>query len=157
MFDVLLNYRRPYPRICCTKTDPNENKVDRVGVYKDEQGNTPILTSIAKAQTRLLETETSKPTSRLKVLQVLLMGYQVLLGNDSRALLRTALLRFKHQVVVAHFVSLLSFWFAVMTMPPFGLVIQHGQIISHYSVTLVSPSKNTRTLTLPQALSNSSK
>lgn len=43
------------------KQDTNPNKIDLgVGVYKDEQGNTPILKSIASAQQILLEQETSK-------------------------------------------------------------------------------------------------
>ena len=43
------------------REDNNPDKIDLgVGVYKDEQGNTPILTSVAKAQKILLERETSK-------------------------------------------------------------------------------------------------
>lgn len=43
------------------REDTNPNKIDLgVGVYKDENGNTPILTSVAKAQTILLGKETSK-------------------------------------------------------------------------------------------------
>ncbi len=43
------------------KADTNPNKIDLgVGVYKDEQGRTPILNSVAKAQTILLEQEDSK-------------------------------------------------------------------------------------------------
>ncbi|MFT4654594.1 MAG: aspartate aminotransferase [Patiriisocius sp.] len=43
------------------KKDPNPHKIDLgVGVYKDEQGNTPILDSVAAAQQLLLASETSK-------------------------------------------------------------------------------------------------
>ena len=43
------------------KQDTNPAKIDLgVGVYKDESGNTPILKSVAEAQTRLLASETSK-------------------------------------------------------------------------------------------------
>lgn len=43
------------------RENKNPDKIDLgVGVYKDEQGNTPILTSVAKAQKILLERETSK-------------------------------------------------------------------------------------------------
>lgn len=43
------------------KADTNPNKIDLgVGVYKDEQGRTPILNAVAKAQTILLEKEDSK-------------------------------------------------------------------------------------------------
>ncbi|WP_100641209.1 aromatic amino acid transaminase [Alteromonas facilis] len=43
------------------KQDPNPNKIDLgVGVYKDEQGNTPIVKAVAKAAKQLLDTETSK-------------------------------------------------------------------------------------------------
>lgn len=43
------------------KQDTNPNKIDLgVGVYKDEAGNTPILSAVAKAQHLLLNSETSK-------------------------------------------------------------------------------------------------
>lgn len=43
------------------KADPNPLKIDLgVGVYKDEDGKTPILTSVAKAQEILLAKEDSK-------------------------------------------------------------------------------------------------
>ncbi len=43
------------------KKDSNPAKIDLgVGVYKDEQGNTPILKSVVAAQKQLMETETSK-------------------------------------------------------------------------------------------------
>ena len=43
------------------KADPNPLKIDLgVGVYKDEDGKTPILSSVAKAQQILLEKEDSK-------------------------------------------------------------------------------------------------
>lgn len=43
------------------KADANPNKIDLgVGVYKDEDGRTPILNSVAKAQQILLEKEDSK-------------------------------------------------------------------------------------------------
>src|SRR6478752_1809622 len=43
------------------KRDPNPNKINlSVGVYKDEQGNTPILDCVKEAERRLLATEKSK-------------------------------------------------------------------------------------------------
>ncbi|GBL02817.1 amino acid aminotransferase [Glaciecola sp. KUL10] len=43
------------------KQDTNPSKIDLgVGVYKDENGNTPILKAVAEAQSRLLASETSK-------------------------------------------------------------------------------------------------
>lgn len=43
------------------RKDPNPNKINLgVGVYKDEQGNTPILASVAKARQRILAAETTK-------------------------------------------------------------------------------------------------
>ncbi|MBT8042135.1 MAG: aspartate/tyrosine/aromatic aminotransferase [Kiritimatiellales bacterium] len=43
------------------KKDANPNKVNLgVGVYKDDQGNTPILKCIKTAEQKLVETETSK-------------------------------------------------------------------------------------------------
>lgn len=43
------------------QADPNPRKINLgVGVYKDENGDTPVLTSVKKAETWLLERETSK-------------------------------------------------------------------------------------------------
>src|SRR5262245_9202025 len=43
------------------KSDPNPRKLNlSVGVYKDEQGNTPILTCVKEAERRLLASEKSK-------------------------------------------------------------------------------------------------
>src|SRR5205823_6998038 len=43
------------------KTDPNPRKINlSVGVYKDEQGNTPILASVKEAERRLLASEKTK-------------------------------------------------------------------------------------------------
>ncbi len=71
------------------KTDTSATKVDLgVGVYKDEQGNTPILSSVAKAQTRLLERETSKTYISPQGVPGFVDGMlKLLLGNDNRALL----------------------------------------------------------------------
>ena len=63
MFEVL-PHLAPDPILglsAAYREDLNSHKIDLgVGVYKDEQGNTPILTSVAKAQQLLLERETSK-------------------------------------------------------------------------------------------------
>src|SRR3954451_10835801 len=43
------------------KRDANPNKINlSVGVYKDEQGNTPILACVKEAERRLLSSEKSK-------------------------------------------------------------------------------------------------
>src|SRR5207247_1820674 len=43
------------------RQDPNPRKVNlSVGVYKDEQGNTPILACVKEAERRLLASEKSK-------------------------------------------------------------------------------------------------
>lgn len=43
------------------KKDTNPNKIDLgVGVYKDENGNTPVVSAIKKAEQKLWETEDSK-------------------------------------------------------------------------------------------------
>lgn len=43
------------------KKDPNPKKINlTVGVYKDESGQTPVLTSVKKAEERLLREETTK-------------------------------------------------------------------------------------------------
>ncbi|MBD3584681.1 aspartate/tyrosine/aromatic aminotransferase [Salinimonas sp. HHU 13199] len=63
MFEVL-PYLEPDPILglsAAYKEDSNAAKIDLgVGVYKDEQGNTPIMTSVAKAQNILLERENTK-------------------------------------------------------------------------------------------------
>lgn len=71
------------------KQDPNPNKVDLgVGVYKDEQGRTPILSSVAKAQQILLKREDSKTYIAPQGVQGFIDGMlQLLLGNDHPALL----------------------------------------------------------------------
>lgn len=43
------------------KKDPNPHKINLgVGVYKDEEGNTPILASVARARQQVLAAETTK-------------------------------------------------------------------------------------------------
>jgi aspartate aminotransferase len=47
--------------IAAHAADPNPNKIDLgVGVYRDEDGNTPILDSVRRAEKILLDTQTSK-------------------------------------------------------------------------------------------------
>ena len=71
------------------RADPNPKKIDLgVGVYKDEQGNTPIVGAVAQAQLRLLETETSKTYITPQGVQ----GYiddmlELLLGKGNQAVL----------------------------------------------------------------------
>ncbi len=71
------------------KADPNPHKIDLgVGVYKDEQGNTPILHSVAKAQAILLEKEQSKTYIAPQGVQGYIDGMlQLMLGKDCPALL----------------------------------------------------------------------
>ena len=63
MFEIL-PYLEPDPILglsAAYKEDSNAAKIDLgVGVYKDEHGNTPIMTSVAKAQKILLERENTK-------------------------------------------------------------------------------------------------
>lgn len=43
------------------RNDPNPQKIDLgVGVYKDEQGNTPVLQSVKKAEQQIFDEESSK-------------------------------------------------------------------------------------------------
>ena len=43
------------------KKDPNPKKINLgVGVYKDAKGQTPILSTVKKAEARLLESESTK-------------------------------------------------------------------------------------------------
>lgn len=71
------------------REDPNPNKIDLgVGVYKDEKGNTPILSSVAKAQRILLDSETSKTYISPQGNQGFINGMlELLLGKHSPALI----------------------------------------------------------------------
>lgn len=71
------------------KADSNSHKIDLgVGVYKDEQGHTPILSSVAKAQLILLAKEDSKTYITPQGVQGYIDGMlQLILGNGNTALL----------------------------------------------------------------------
>ncbi len=70
------------------KQDTNPNKIDLgVGVYKDENGNTPILNCVAQAQKILLEKETSKVYITPQGNQGFIDGMlELLFSADSQAL-----------------------------------------------------------------------
>lgn len=78
------------------RSDTRENKINLgIGVYKDETGKTPVLTTVKKAEKFLLENETTKnylPISGIPefgtVTQALLFGEQHPIITDKRA--RTA-------------------------------------------------------------------
>lgn len=78
--------------IIAHKNDPNPKKVDLgVGVYKDDSGNTPILTSIKKAEAILLEQEESKSYIGINgapefapLIQTLLLGKDSPIISDGR-------------------------------------------------------------------------
>ena len=91
MFEVL-PHLAPDPILglsAAFREDTNPNKIDLgVGVYKDEQGNTPILSSVAKAQQVLLDTETSKTYITPQGNQGFIDGMlSLLLGKNSPVLL----------------------------------------------------------------------
>ncbi|MEP4101855.1 amino acid aminotransferase, partial [Paraglaciecola sp.] len=71
------------------KADTNPHKIDLgVGVYKDEQGHTPILTSVAKAQTILLGKEDSKTYITPQGVQGYIDGMlELMLGKGNPVLL----------------------------------------------------------------------
>lgn len=71
------------------RADTNPNKIDLgVGVYKDEQGNTPIVGAVAQAQLRLLESETSKTYITPQGVQGYIDGMlELLLGKGNQAVL----------------------------------------------------------------------
>ena len=75
------------------KQDTNPNKIDLgVGVYKDEQGNTPVLKAVKKAEAFRLENETTKSYIGLagnldfcQKMETLLLGeHSTLLANRVR-------------------------------------------------------------------------
>jgi aspartate aminotransferase len=70
------------------RADPNPAKIDLgVGVYKDENGQTPIMQAIAKAQPILLEQETSKTYITPQGQQGFIDGMLSLLLGENSALL----------------------------------------------------------------------
>lgn len=71
------------------KADKNPHKIDLgVGVYKDELGHTPILTSVAKAQTILLDKEDSKTYITPQGVQGYIDGMlELMLGKGNPVLL----------------------------------------------------------------------
>lgn len=71
------------------KKDTNPAKIDLgVGVYKDEQGNTPILKAVVQAQKQLMETETSKVYITPQGVQGYIDGMlELILGKASPVLL----------------------------------------------------------------------
>lgn len=71
------------------REDKNPNKIDLgVGVYKDEQGRTPIMSAVAKAQQVLLEKEESKTYITPQGVQGFINGMlDLLLGKGHTALL----------------------------------------------------------------------
>ncbi|MBC3766422.1 aromatic amino acid transaminase [Neptunicella marina] len=91
MFDVLT----PLPAdpilglSAAYKKDTNPNKIDLgVGVYKDEQGRTPIMNTVQKAQRILLETEDSKTYIPQQGVQGFIDGMlQLILGQGHKALI----------------------------------------------------------------------
>ncbi|WP_434926160.1 amino acid aminotransferase [Shewanella sp. HL-SH8] len=74
------------------KADPRAHKVNLgVGIYKDEAGQTPVLTSVKKAEAKLLEVEKSKNYLGIegveaynKVVQTLLFGENSSLVTNNR-------------------------------------------------------------------------
>ncbi|WP_342755160.1 amino acid aminotransferase [Pantoea sp. MBD-2R] len=78
------------------RADERPNKINLgIGVYKDETGQTPVLTSVKKAEQYLLENETTKNYLSIdgiadfgKCTQVLLFGKENAILQDKRA--RTA-------------------------------------------------------------------
>ncbi|MFT2090701.1 aromatic amino acid transaminase [Paraglaciecola sp. 2405UD69-4] len=71
------------------KADNNPHKIDLgVGVYKDEQGHTPILSSVSKAQTILLDKEDSKTYITPQGVQGYIDGMlELMLGKGNPVLL----------------------------------------------------------------------
>ncbi|BDX05992.1 aromatic amino acid transaminase [Planctobacterium marinum] len=66
------------------KEDTNPKKIDLgVGVYKDENGNTPILESVIKAQRLLLDSETTKTYIAPQGVAGFLTGMKALLFGAS--------------------------------------------------------------------------
>jgi aspartate aminotransferase len=88
--------RPPDPILGLTATfkkDTNPNKIDLgAGVYKDESGNTPIISAIKKAEQKLWEKEDSKsyiaqagPEGFIRHMATMILGENSAALNDQRA------------------------------------------------------------------------
>ena len=88
--------RPPDPILGLTATfkkDTNPNKIDLgAGVYKDESGNTPIISAIKKAEQKLWEKEDSKsyiaqagPEGFIRHMATMILGENSTALNDQRA------------------------------------------------------------------------
>ena len=104
------------------REDTNPNKIDLgVGVYKDEQGNTPILSSVAKAQKVLLDTETSKTYITPQGNQGFIDGMlSLLLGKTSPVLLADRVAAVQAQVVAVYCVFFQNYLPVVTTTLKYG-------------------------------------
>lgn len=73
------------------RADDRPGKINLgLGVYKDETGNTPVLTSVKKAEALLLENETSKNYLGIDGLAAFAAGMQRLLFGADSALISAA-------------------------------------------------------------------
>ncbi len=71
------------------RNDPNPDKVDvGVGVYKDEEGNTPVLQSVRQAERRLFDAERTKSYAPPCGDDPFLQGYENLVFGDNHPALR---------------------------------------------------------------------
>lgn len=69
------------------KADPRAHKVNLgVGIYKDEAGQTPVLTSVKKAEAKLLEVEKSKNYLGIEGVQAYNLVVQALLFGENSSL-----------------------------------------------------------------------
>ncbi len=79
------------------KADPNPQKINLgVGVYKDESGQTPILTAVKKAEARLLEKETTKSYLPISGAPAYATGVQELLLGEGHALISEGRIQTAH-------------------------------------------------------------
>jgi len=71
------------------KADPHPEKINLgVGVFKDDQGRTPVLSSVKKAESKLLEAEDTKTYLPISGSPEYASGVQGLLFGEDHALIR---------------------------------------------------------------------
>lgn len=79
------------------KADPNPMKINLgVGVYKDESGSTPILKAVKKAETRLLNKETTKSYLPISGSPAYAAGVQDLLLGAAHPLVQAGCIQTAH-------------------------------------------------------------
>jgi aspartate/tyrosine/aromatic aminotransferase len=122
------------------KADTHPDKINLgVGVYQDATGKTPILKAVTQAETRLLETETSKSYLSIPgVPEVATYTQELLLVQVMQSSKKAARRLHKPQAGPVHYALLLTSSYALLQKQLSGFRTQVGQTIRRSSKPLDS-------------------